>query len=118
MRLDDPARPFASPGVRALLIDGGYVPHLTMIPKSELETKVIVGLRDYDSGALYSYVYKSIFVPTADIPQMLAQYYLDPEATLKFYWDWEPKTVYRRTTAPRYNPVPPTPETADLFDLL
>jgi hypothetical protein len=101
MRLDDPERPFAAPAVKALLLDGGYVPHLSIIPQSEHETKIIVGLRDYESEALYSYSYKTLIVPTVTLGQLVADYYLDPEATLKRHFNWEPQSAKRKTSLPR-----------------
>lgn len=93
MNIFAPERPEASPGRKALLLDGSAVPQLSVFPGDVADTVVVsVMVRDYTSGELYSYTQKQIAFAIDFLPRFVRTYAYDPETTLETYFGWRAQT--------------------------
>ena len=107
MQLFDPRRPEASPGRKALLIDGSAVPLISVFPvdntnnSGPITVELSVMVREYDSGELYSYTRKSHFIAIQHVATILLWYYDNPEAVLDNCFGWKPQVPSENMRAKR-----------------
>lgn len=99
MHLFSAERPEASPGRKALLIDGSAIPALTIMPTIGNKVEISAHLRNYDSGESYAYSYHSIEVEMIELEGLFNWYYTDPEATLEHYFNWKPQAMTKKKAA-------------------
>ena len=116
-------RPEASPGLKALLIEGSAIPHVIVRPISANTVAISVMLRNYADADNRSYSYREAKVETLALGRFFNHYTEDPEAALESMFGWKAdakvhppqwKSIY----APTYQP-PPDPNTlTEAEDLL
>ena len=99
MHLFAPERPEASPGRKALLIDGSAVPQVMVFPAEEPEypnyafVNLAVMLRNYHDGGGFSYSWREKVIRPVELGPFFILYENDPEKTLELYFGWKPQAV-------------------------
>ena len=113
MNMFDPLRPLTASGQPRLLLDDGYVPHVTLSFRQDGKVNLSVMLRQYANSAHRNYSYRFYDLAPEELPTFAAAYVNDPEAALKQYFGWEPQ---RQTSPVAKSPQAPTG--VDMFDLI
>jgi len=101
MKLFDAARPEASPGTKALLLEGSAVPHISVLPREDGTYDLSVHLRNYDANER-SYSFHTTWIK--DPTYFFDLYRNDPEAALLLVFGWtakQPPTVRARAAVAR-----------------
>ena len=91
MHLYATERPEASPGRKALLIDGSAVPQIMAMPLENGHVQLTVMLREHLSGELYSYAQHHVELTTNSLEIFFENYLEDPELTLAHWFNWAPQ---------------------------
>ena len=114
MQLFSPDRPEASPGTKALLLDGSAVPSITLAPEGDDTFGVIVNLRNYAASGR-SYSQRSITLSGSVLLTFLKDFVNDPEATLEQYYDWMPQATEQMRQRPATQISPAMRQAMDLL---
>lgn len=96
MHLYSTDRPEASPGRKALLLDGSAVPQVMIYPLDDHNRVMLsIMLREYEQGSGYSYKYYFLDMAGDDLEAFFLEYKADPEHTLELYFSWIPRVIIK-----------------------
>jgi len=84
-----PERPECAPGQKALLLNGGAVPNVMIVPLENGLVRLQVMLNNYDAHGGYSW--RHVDLEPEQIGYFFIRYTSDPEFWLKFYFNWQPQ---------------------------
>jgi hypothetical protein len=94
MHLFASERPEASPGRKALLLDGSAVPQVMVFPSEKADTITLtIFLRSYNESSGFSYSQFTVDITTNGLLKFMCSYRDDPESTLEGYFGWKPQVV-------------------------
>lgn len=89
MHMFAPERPNASPGQKALLIDGSAIPRILVTPQPNGYMCVAAMLNNYDAHGGYSWREREMH--PFGLMTFFRAYAEDPEFALHHYFDWTPQ---------------------------
>ena len=126
MHFFSPERSEASPGNKALLLDGSTLPVLTACPIDSETLRLYIMLRNYKEGSSFTYSQHHIDIRPTETSAFFISYIEDPEGTIERYFNWKPQKTTRSWNpndfkkAPAAGKVKPEPSADDkaLLDLL
>lgn len=116
MHLFSPQRPEASPGRKALLLDGSAIPTFTAAVTETGAVELSVLLREHTSGALFSYSHHNALLEPSELSSFFRFFYEDPEGALSTYFDWTALRASAKAKAKAETTLPTTlHDTSDLL---
>ena len=105
MKLFAPERPEASPGTKALLLDGSAVPWPIIVLNADGSCDIVVNLRNYNANGRSYSQFRHKTDPDS-IESFIKNYLADPEDTLEHYFDWSPQATEQMRPAPQRTIAP------------
>ena len=90
-----PERPEASPGHKAILLDGSALPIVTVRVTEPEKVQLLLMLRNYAAGSNFTYSYHYIDLRPTEMSAFFTSYIEDPEGTIERHTGWKPQKATR-----------------------